>query len=298
MTSQPLISIIIPNLHSPMIDQTLASVFGQKTDHTYEVIVIGQDKWNLVTQFPNVNFIQTPTPVNAAVARNIGIKAAKGEWFFFIDSDCTAANNWIDTFLAPENLDWKVIGGGVKTTSEPYWQLVYNLSMFHAQLASQARAEKPFLPTLNLAVHRCVIEDCGGMDKSLTRGQDIDWTIRMKEAGYDLLFEPDASITHYPARKNLQTLLRYFRDSGFYMIQVRYRYPKTFHMSPLLKHAKVWRIFANFIAAWTTLKIFMTSKEVRRHKKTFHHMYLLKKSWCFGAADGIEKMQNDDKSKS
>ena len=40
MTSQPLISVIIPNLHSPILDQTLASVLAQKTEHAFEVIVV------------------------------------------------------------------------------------------------------------------------------------------------------------------------------------------------------------------------------------------------------------------
>ena len=294
MTSQPLISVIIPNLHSPMIDQTIASILAQETKYTYEIIVVGQDKWELVAKFPEVTFIKTPEPVNASTARNIGIREAKGEWFFFIDSDCVASDNWMETFLAPENRNWKVIGGGIKTTNEPYWQLVYNLSMFHAQLASQPRSEHRFLPTLNLAVHRNVYEDCGGMDESLVRGQDIDWTIRMNKAGYELLFEPDAFVTHYPARKDLPTLQRFFRDSGFYMIQVRYRYPEIYNMSPLLKHAWIWCGFAGVIAAWTTFRIFLTSKEVRQHKNTFHHMYLLKKSWCFGAADGIKEMLKND----
>lgn len=291
MTSQPLISVIIPNLDSPIIDRTIASIMGQKTTRPYEIIVVGQDKWALVEKFPEVTFIKTPAPVNAATARNMGIRAAKGEWFFFIDSDCVASENWMETFLAPVNSGWKVIGGGVKTPNEPYWQLVYNLSMFHAQLASQPRSEPCFLPTLNLVVHRSVIDDCGGMDEQLTRGQDVDWTIRMTKAGYPLLFDPDAFITHYPARKDLPILQQFFRDSGYYMIQVRYRYPEIFHMSPLLKNARVWRTFAGIIAFWTTLRIFLTSKEVRQHKEAFRHMCLLKKSWCLGAAEGLEKMQ-------
>jgi GT2 family glycosyltransferase len=265
---------------------------GQKTNHTYEIIVVGQDKWDLVEKFQDVKFIKTTAPVNASTARNIGISEAKGEWFLFIDSDCVASVNWMETFLSQKNSGWKVIGGGIKTASEPYWPLVYNLSMFHAQLASKPRAEHPYLPTLNLAIHREVYEVCGGMDESLVRGQDIDWTIRMTKAGFKLLFEPDASITHFPARNDLETLKCYFMDSGYYMIRVRYRYPEIYNMSPLLQNAWIWRSFAGVIAAWTTFRIFMKSKEVSRHLNTFHHMCLLKKSWCLGAADGLEEMQN------
>ena len=66
-------SIIIPNLHSPIIDRTIQSILNQETDHTYEIIVVGMDKFGLVEKFPEVNFIKTPAPVGAAEARNIGI---------------------------------------------------------------------------------------------------------------------------------------------------------------------------------------------------------------------------------
>jgi hypothetical protein len=35
------------------------------------------DKWGLVQNYPEVQFIQTPEPVGAAEARNIGIVAAR-----------------------------------------------------------------------------------------------------------------------------------------------------------------------------------------------------------------------------
>jgi glycosyltransferase involved in cell wall biosynthesis len=294
MNSKSLISIIIPNLNSLIIDKTIDSLIRQTTERPFEIIVVGQDKWNLVEKYSEVQFIETSTPVNAAKARNIGINEAKGEWLLFIDSDCVASEKWIDALLSPKNKDWKVIGGGVKSPDESYWQMVYNLSMFHAYLASQPRSETRFLPTLNLAVHRSVIETSGLLDEDLVRGQDVDWTIRMNKAGHALLFDPTAYITHHPARKDLLTLKKFFRNSGYYMIQVRYRYPDIFNMSPLLmKHPSFWRTFSDPIALWTTIKIYLKSKEVQRHMRAFWHINLLKKSWCLGAAEGIESMQEN-----
>ena len=62
----PEISIIIPNLHSPIVDQTIKSVLAQETDFSYEVIVVGQDRYGLVEKFDQVQFIKTPQPVGAA----------------------------------------------------------------------------------------------------------------------------------------------------------------------------------------------------------------------------------------
>jgi GT2 family glycosyltransferase len=294
MSTDVKISIIIPNLHSPIIDQTIESVLAQEVDITCEVIVVGMDKWELVDKFPVVQHIKTPSPVGAAEARNIGIRAAQGDWLLFIDSDCIAQEGWIESFIKAFEEGWKVVGGGVKTPEKPFWLLVYNLSMFHGGLATQKRKECAFLPTLNLAVDREVIERVGLMDESLIRGQDVDWTARMTLAGYSLLFQPVAVIKHLPPRQDLQTLRKFFYKSGYFMIGVRHRYPEIFHMPGIFKKSFVFTIFAPGIAILTTIKIFLKTKEVRQHLKVIPYIYLQKLSWCYGAAKRLKEIKDND----
>lgn len=248
MPSSVKISVIIPNLHSPIVDQTLESVLVQEIDLPYEVIVVGQDKYNLVERYKEVQFIQTPEPVGAAEARNIGIRQARGEWLFFIDSDCIAQPGWMRAFVEEFEDGWQVVGGGVITPEEPFWLMVYNLSMFYGELASQPRRIRKFMPTLNLAVHRNVIKEVGLLNEDLPRGQDIEWTSRMTLAGVILLFKPEASIQHIPKRKDLESLREYVRKSGYYMIQVRNHYPEIFNTLSILKYPLIWRLLAPFIA--------------------------------------------------
>jgi GT2 family glycosyltransferase len=288
------VSIIIPNLHSPMLDRTLESVFAQKVDWSFEVIVVGLDKWGLLAPFKQVRFINTQEPVGAAEARNIGIRESRGEWLVFLDSDCVAIEGWLKTITDPFLEGWKVIGGGVKTPAKPFWLLVYNLSMFHKQLASQKRETHLFLPTLNLAVHREVIDAVGGMDENLLRGQDIDWTARMTHAGYPLLFEPSAAIWHHPERHDFPTLWRYFWKSGYYMIRVRYDHPDLFRMPKALKSALIWKVFSPVIAAGTTAKIFFHTREVRKYFLTLPFIYLLKAAWCLGASKRLKETQTHE----
>ncbi len=129
-------SIIIPNLHSPVIDRTLQSILSQVTDRSYEIIVVGMDNlgwWKV----PRGQIHQNAAPVGAAEARNIGIREAASDTLIFIDADCIALPGWIDTFFADFAEGWQVIGGGVKSPTDNFWLLVYNLSMFHEQLATQ-----------------------------------------------------------------------------------------------------------------------------------------------------------------
>ncbi|MDW7755823.1 MAG: glycosyltransferase, partial [Brevefilum sp.] len=270
------------------------SLLGQKTDLPFEVIVVGMDKFGLVEKYPQVQFIQTPAPVGAAEARNIGIRAARGEWLLFIDSDCIAQAGWIDAFADAFREGWRVVGGGVISPQVPFWLLVYNLSMFHGELASQKRKERRFFPTLNLAVHRQVIEDVGYMDESLPRGQDIEWTARMTQAGHPLLFEPAAAIEHRPERTDLLTLRAYVRKSGYYTIQVRLRHPEVFRTPRLMGSPLFLRLFAPLIAALTTIKIVLQTKEIRQHARVIPYIYLQKISWCQGAAESLSALKRKD----
>lgn len=289
--TDPECSIIIPNLHSPIINRTIESILSQGSEHSYELIVVGMDQFGLVDRYPQVRFIKTPRPVGAAEARNIGIHEAKGEHILFIDADCIAMEGWINTFYNSFAEGWQVIGGSVKSPRDDFWVMVYNLSMFHEQLSSQRRKVHAYLPTLNLAVHRQVIEDVGGLNEALMRGQDIEWTSRMTRAGYKLLFEPKAAVEHHPPRHDFEALRKDNYRSGYYMICVRYEHPEIFHMPNLLKRAWMWRTLKPLIAAWTTLKILLKTREVRRQWKIIPYIYRLKAAWCSGAADRLEKIK-------
>ena len=63
------ISVIIPNLNSIIIDKVINSLLDQSTELTYEIIVVGQDKPNLLPKNSKVTNILTKaiTPPGVAV---------------------------------------------------------------------------------------------------------------------------------------------------------------------------------------------------------------------------------------
>jgi len=296
MTHDVEVSVIIPNLHSPIVDRTIESILAQKTHLSYEVIVVGMDKFNLVTKFNEVRFINTDQPVSAGKARNIGIQEAIGEKLLFIDSDCIAMPLWIATFLEDFDAGWKVIGGSVLSPTDDFWQLVYNLSMFHEQLPSKKKGRHRYLATLNLAVHKDVINKVGQLNEELERGQDVEWTSRMTLAGYDLLFDPNAEIEHHPPRYTFEAVRKDNFRSGYYSITVRHKFPKIFHMPAILNYVAVWKIFKPMIAGLTMLRIVFRSKEIRQHPKIIPYIYKQKTAWCDGAINRLEEIKNAAKS--
>ena len=74
------IAVIIPNLHSPIIDRVLESLETQ-TKSIDEVIVVGLDRHNLIKTTPKVRFISTGQPVSPAEARNIGMANSSADIF-------------------------------------------------------------------------------------------------------------------------------------------------------------------------------------------------------------------------
>jgi len=294
MSKRIKVSVIIPNLNSPIVDKTIESILEQDTEIKYEIIIVGNDRYELVKNYSQVIFHQTNTPVNAAKARNIGIKQGKGEWFLFIDSDCIAQKGWISAFANDFKDGWKVIGGGIQSPEFPFLVLVYNLSMFHEYLTTRKRRQTEFLPTLNLAVHREVIEKVGLFDESLIRGQDMDWTCRMKIKNYSLLFNPLAKVEHLPEQNDLEKMRALNQKTGFFAIKIRQKYPEIFRLPWILRTPYTWKILSPLIAVGTTITIILRTREVRQHWKTIPFIYLNKLSWCQGASKSLEVRKKNE----
>ncbi len=286
------ISVIIPTLDDPLIAEVVASVKREMTDRG-EIIVVGRDEAGRVSRNGDVRFIGTDEPVGAATARNLGIRAATGDWLFFIDADCLAQPGWAAGLATHLSKGESVVGGSVTFPTDDYWMLVYNLSMFHEFLTDKPAGPRPYLPTLNLAVQCDVIERVGLMDESLPRGQDIDWTIRMALAGYRLFFEPRAVIAHHPRRADLSTVWRYWVRSGRFNARNRLRYASYYGTPRLLAHPFWVRLLSPLVATYVTARIFARTPRLLRHAHTAPAIYITKIAWCLGAAEEIKDKQGE-----
>jgi GT2 family glycosyltransferase len=60
-----------------------------------------------------------------------------------------------------------------------------------------AGAFHPFFATANAAFRKEAFIKIGGFDINCDTGEDIDLSIRVAKAGFELWFEPSAKITHF-----------------------------------------------------------------------------------------------------
>ncbi len=283
------ISIIIPNLNSPVILATLRSLQNQAwPEEGGEILVVGRDEANLLATWADrrVRFIDTSRPVCAAAARNRGIAEAQGDVLIFVDSDCLAQPGWLETLLGRMAGGEDVVAGSVTFPADNYWTLADNLSMFHDFMPHMPAGSRPYLPTLTLAIRRHVAEVVGPLDETFpgAAGEDIDWTIRMRLAGFRLYFEPRAQVMHTPPRTGPRGVIRHWWRSGASMTRVRLRYAEDYG-TPAAARSPVWlTVLSPLVAGWVSAKIWWQHPPLRSHWKAWPVVFATKLLWCWGGA--------------
>ena len=283
------ISIVIPSLNGTTLPRALDAIADQ-TRQPDEVIVVGRDEAGVLKQYPHVHFIDTGTPLCAAGARNWGIKAAQGDVIAFTDADCIPAEDWLAQHEKCQIVGEKIVGGSVALAGSNYWAQADNVSMFHDFVETNRPGYRRHLPTLNLSVSRNVFEKVGDMDESISgaTAEDSDWSVRMRQAGYQLYFEPRAIVQHAPTRTRWGDLITHWRNRGRNSIIVRLRYSEDFKTPKFAKSA-FWLLFLSpFIAAAVTACIYV-KPIFWRHWRYLPIVYVSKIVYCVGAADTVRK---------
>jgi cellulose synthase/poly-beta-1,6-N-acetylglucosamine synthase-like glycosyltransferase len=195
------ISIIIPSYNSEKtIEHCLNSIFNQKTDLKYEVIVVDSSPNNLVDNIvkkhPKIKFIKEEEKTFSGIARNIGAKKAKGELLAFIDSDIIISKNWINrTFKYYKHRHDIFIG------SIDIWKNNSNffkkLEWFFVCSELKSLMKEGFRWCL-AGCALCVKKELFDKNNFLNMqtSQDSEFTIRLNKKGNNLYFNPKLRVSH------------------------------------------------------------------------------------------------------
>jgi glycosyltransferase involved in cell wall biosynthesis len=282
-------SVIIPNLNSLVIDQTIAALEQQNIrKDEFEIIVVGRDDPGLVHPSEQIKVDLTERPYGPAEARNRGAKQARGDILVFLDADCVPSPGWLAAIEhALKDSDVDGVGGGVRLGKGNYWVVADNFAIFHDFLPDHAPREVRQYPSLNLAIRREAFWQVRGFDESYPypAGEDFDLTYRMSLAGYRLRFEPEAWVEHHPPRNTFQGLWRHGYVQGMYSTKVDPRYADQVGLPKWLRGKGRLRLFSPFLAAGVTLKIFLRTPQSIRYSYTLPAVFLSKFAWGLGAAD-------------
>lgn len=283
-----LFSVIIPNLNSLIIGETLDSLRRQSIDRSrFEVITSGVDYPGLVVTDELVQFERAENALSPAAARNRGAALARGEVLAFIDADCVASHDWLAIFAELlRDPAVAVIGGGVTFESNSYWGLADNLGTFYESLSTRPTQTRTQLPALNLAVRRDLFQEVGGFDERYPRpaGEDSDLTFRLHRRGHTLYFEPRASVLHKPQRNSMPDTLRHGFIQGKYSIKVDSRYAREIGLPWPLRTRLGVILAAPILAIGATLRVFLSNPRFLRYWYAAPAITAQKLAWCVGAA--------------
>jgi GT2 family glycosyltransferase len=122
--------------------------------------------------------------------RNAGVRAAAGEVIVFIDACCQPEPGWLARLVAPLRDGEDVTVGqatGIAGNPAPY-------DYDHFELGQTTYLRE--CATINLAFRREAFETVGGFDEDFAYGSDVDFSWRLRDAGYRLRWVPDAVIGH------------------------------------------------------------------------------------------------------
>ncbi len=295
IVNAPDYSIVIPDLHSPRIGEVLEALRRQEgvNGGEYEIVVVGKDKHGLVRKFLEVDkrirFIESERDLNPAEARNRGIKAASGKLIFFIDADCIAPSEWMATLLRTFNEGHPVVGGPIWFENGDFWILSDNVAHFHDLLPDIGRGVNRhyMLATANMLVEKTILEKVGMFDESFPTAEDFGLSRRIRNAGYDLFFEPEAKIIHRPVRDSPGAVLLHSATWARHSIRIRVKYRNELKSPWFLFQPVVLRLISPAVAAAVTVKIFAMHPSVRRYWYTAPVVFLTKMVWCWAAASEV-----------
>ncbi|HYL04938.1 MAG TPA: glycosyltransferase [Thermoanaerobaculia bacterium] len=258
----PRISIVVPDLDSPLIDRTLAALREQGAPGPgVEVLVVGSDAPGLVPRDGAVRFVAAAERLNPAAARNRGVAAALGELLLFTDADCRPAAGWVRQLAAA--LDRAPVAGGAVTfpPDRPartagggggIWALADNIASFHPLLAdrpAEADTRRP-LGSLNLGVTRAAWDRVGPFDEALPTSEDHDWVLRARAAGLATAFVPGALVEHAAVRASRRDLEAHAAWYGTHFRRFLARHPGAFAGGPTWATRRRLRLAAP-LKAWT-----------------------------------------------
>lgn len=196
------ISIIIPIRNAAStIGHCLDSIFSS-ADGRIEVIVVDDNSTDgsivIIEKFP-VRLIRLERHVGASAARNIGARNSSGPVLFFIDADCLLRKDTLALVrktVADHGANFVIGGTYTREPRDPGFFSLFQ-SVFINYFETKRANDPDYIATHALVIDAAVFRKSGGFPEDfLPIIEDVEFSHRLRRAGYRLLMDPAIQVRH------------------------------------------------------------------------------------------------------
>lgn len=225
---EPLVSILIPNKdYTADLDKCIRSIQDKSTYSRFELIIIENNSElpetfayydSIQKEFSNVKVVQWNGPFNFAAINNFGFSFAAGEYILMLNNDVEVLTpNWLEEMLMfAQREDVGAVGAKLYYPDDT----IQHAGIIVGIGNTAGHAHKGFPRTDGGYIHRLTIaqdlsavtgaclmtrrsvwEQLGGMDEDFVVAfNDVDFCLRIRQAGYLVVFTPYAELYHYESK--------------------------------------------------------------------------------------------------
>lgn len=224
---EPLVSILIPNKDErDTLKQCLDSIKEKSTYHNYEIIIIENnstkqetfDYYKEIDGKDNIRVVYWKYGFNYSALNNFGYTFAKGEYILCLNNDVSVITpDWLERMIG--QCQRRQVGiTGVKLyypddTIQHAGVIVGIGGVAGAMFVGMKRERSGYLrkailqQDLSAVTAACMMVDrgaweaAGGFNEDLAVAfNDIDFCLKVREAGYLVVYEPNVELYHYESK--------------------------------------------------------------------------------------------------
>lgn len=264
-----MISIVIPTKNNgDIIERCLVSIRKQNypSDDIEIIIVDGHSHDDTVDIAKKHGcIIKYEEHGTISYARNLGIKAAKGQIVAFTDADCVVDINWIKEAVKLFTDPAIAAVGGPNITPDDDSSFARNvgavlsfLSRAGARYGYEGKEVEEIYhnPTCNVFYQKKVLLEVGGFNQNLVTVDDEELDYRIRKNGYKILYTPFSKVYHYrrPSWKRFMKMAYTYGLGRMQAIKIHPDMGKTFHYMPSIMFIAIIGLYLlsilNYIAMW------------------------------------------------
>ncbi|MBR1469458.1 MAG: glycosyltransferase [Prevotella sp.] len=246
-------SIVVPVYNRPdEVDELLQSLCEQDSAD-FEVIIVEdgsqmpcEDVCRRYADRLDLKYFMKPNS-GPGQSRNYGAERAQGEWIIVLDSDVVLPKGYLAAVEKSLNRGGASAWGGPDAAHDSFTPvqkaISYSMTSFFTTggirggssplRGRQRGALDKFYPrSFNMGIRRDVYQQLGGFSK-MRFGEDIDFSYRIVEAGYQPRLLPSAWVWH-KRRTDFRKFFRQVFNSGIARINLTKRHPGTIKLVHLL----------------------------------------------------------------